>query len=290
MSNQNSRDAEAIVLARRAGELHTPYVAIDGIPYGSRRHEHFSLYARDWKRQQRPVVVWIPGAWRQPKDLRVYPTVARALVEDGMAVAIPEYSLAAAAWPQQQIDLQRALTQICREIPVLGGDTQRLVLAGDGLGAFMAFQLMLAMHQEAGISSVPAKLCGWMALDGVWQEESLQAFDAKHVLRQVIKDEGNWAAMRPLTVLRPGLSPGFVVHTPPASTMGTEEFAFRALALGNDITLLQRTESGSRILREINRPNHPLRFSWRAWLRRVTRMDRTELPSDTQGGTHDEDN
>ena len=283
MSNLISRDVEGIMAARKASELQTPFVAIEGIPYGSRRHERFALYARDWKRQHRPVVVWIPGAWRQPRDRRLYPAVARALVEDGMAVAIPEYSLTSAAWPQQHIDVQRALTQICREIPVLGGDTQKLVLAGDGLGAFLAFQLMLSLHRDAGIPSVQAKLCGWMAVDGVWQEESLQTFDAKHVLRQVIVDEGNWTAMRPITALRPGLSPGLVVHTPPAPSLGTEEFAFHALELGNDITLLHRPEGGSRVLRDMNKANHPLRFTWRTWLRRVTGIGSEEQLSDLQG-------
>lgn len=245
-----------------------PLAVIEGIPYGRGKTERFDLYALDWRRQRKPIIVLIPGMWQQARERRPYSALARALIEDGAVVAVVEYSPVSVSWPQQLFDLRRALAQISTEAAVLGGDTQNTILFGDGLGAFLAAQLVFTQQQFHWLPDSQARIAAWVGIDGIWSEENLQALPEKHPLRLLFPDAASWDSVRPLTMLQENMPPAFLVHLPPASLEMAEQFVVRSLSKGNELSFLTRPENPSRIWRGIAKHDHPLRVSLRPWLHR----------------------
>lgn len=260
----------------------TPLTVITRIPYGRKRSERFSLLAADWKSRRRPLVIVIPGRWQQVQERTTYFAVARALVEDGYTVALPEYCSLSLGWPQQLADLQHAISVISRESIALGGDPESLILWGDGLGAFLATQLVLALSRGIWLPLAPCTIKGWVAIDAVWAEESIQHLASRHPLRQLFPEPKRWLEVKNSLAAGEMVPPGLIVHlnqqvssgASPAASQSSltdlESFTYRALTSGNDITLIPRPEESKRIWRGISRHDHPLRITWRPWLHKVT--------------------
>ena len=256
-----------------------PLTVVSKIPYGKKRYERFSLFASG---RRSPLVVLVPGRWQQIPERAAYFTVARALVEDGMTVAVVDYSPLSAGWGQTQLDLQHALVAIVREAVAMGGNAENLVLWCEGLGAFMITQMIYSCIK--GIWQLPSQssISGWLAVDGYWSEENIQQLPARHPLRQLFPDARSWQEQHlAFTSDRP-LPPGLIVHLGQSASAGagsgaasalsaTESFVNRGVQLGNDMTLLTRPEESKRIWRNIEKSDHPLRVTWRPWLQRVTR-------------------
>ena len=266
----STMEPEASKASQSSPSERTPLTIITKIPYGTKSAERFSLFAADWRDQSKPLAILVPGMWQSLKERNIYSGVARALVEDGLTVAMVEYSPLGARWPRQLSDLQRAVPVICSEAKALGGDAERLLLVGDGLGAFLVDQLLVAQAEDVWLSPRTAGICGFIAVDGLWDEGSWPLLGSKHPLRRLITEARTWQELRLLPAEGLKLPPGFLVQVGPKGSEATERFAIQAKQRGSAITVHARYEGGTRIWRGISRKDHPLRVSWRPWLRSVT--------------------
>ncbi|MCL2498073.1 MAG: carboxylesterase family protein [Symbiobacteriaceae bacterium] len=248
-------------------------LVIQQIPYGRQKSERFALYATRDGIAKRPLLVLIPGVWQQAGGRNPYPAVARALAQDGVVVAVVEYGTTNAIWPKQIWDLQAAVAEITRQVPPLGGDPQRLILWGDGWGAFLATHLMNLQTQERWLATSGGNLVAWMVNDPYWVVDQKQQLPRQHPWRRFLPSD---TLFPPHMVMREESlrEPGFVVVVQNgASSLGspladTERLMQQKVQGGGDITLLLRPERGSRLWQGIAKADHPLRVSWRPWLQR----------------------
>ena len=259
-----------------------PLTVITKIPYGKKKPQRFSLLAANWKNALRPIVVLVPGRWQQVGEVNSYFTVARALVEDGMTVAVVEYSSLNSLWPQQFTDVQHALSVIMREAVSVGGDPGSVILCGDGLGSYIVMQMVLSLSKDAWRLPGRCSVAGWMTIDAVWAEDSIMHLPARHPLRVLFPDQKSWSEQKYSPMRDTSTIPGFAVQlghmvapgqssgAPAVSLAAAEAFASRAVRFGGDITFLTRPEESKRIWKNIAKPDHPLRISWRPWLQRIT--------------------
>ena len=215
--------------------------------------------------------------WQQPAERTVYPALCRALAVDGVVVALVEYSNLHAPWPQQLDDLRRALPIIAKEASSLGGDPQRLILAGDGLGAFLASQLLYAQGQQPWLPQTIARMVAWLAVDGLWAAESIQHLANRHPLRLLFPEAHQWQEQLHLPCFGSLPFSCMLVYagqrvssgaTAPA-LQATEALAQRLLSAGAQLTLIPRPEEGRGMWRGISRREHPLRISWRMWFAQI---------------------
>ena len=243
-----------------------PLTIINGIPYGRGREQRFDLYAVNELEKKLPLIIVFPGSWKQVKEKKPYIAVARALVKDNYTVAVAHCPPTEASWPNQLNDARRAVQTIIREAEVLGGDPERIFLVGEGWGAFIATQLILDERHNHWLPENRAHIRGWLTVDALMSEPNLNSLPSGHELRMVFKEQGNWDAVQPLTLLTQGLPPLLAVLSSEANFFTTEAFILEAAKLNNDVNLILRPETASRIWREVGKHQHHIRTLLRPFI------------------------
>lgn len=115
---------------------------IENIPYGEDAQEVLDLYVPT-KKGEYPIILWIHGGAFVGGDKKNVANFARALAEQGYAVAAINYALA----PEGQYPTPILQTNKAYEFLIKGDylekekmDTNQIFLAGDSAGAFIAAQ------------------------------------------------------------------------------------------------------------------------------------------------------
>jgi len=120
-------------------------LAIRDAPFGVDRRQHLDIYApRQAGRRPWPIIVFFyGGSWNSgTKD--GYAFVGRALAARGFLVAIPDYRLVPQiSYPAFLEDNAAAVRWVRAHGAALGGDPDRVVLAGHSAGAYDAAMLAL---------------------------------------------------------------------------------------------------------------------------------------------------
>jgi acetyl esterase/lipase len=114
-----------------------------------------------------PVIVFFYGGGWNSGARAPYRFVAESLAAAGFVVAIPDYRLVPAAhFPDFVDDGAAAVAWVRAHAAALGGDPQRIVLAGHSAGAYIALMLTLDPRFLAARGVDPAAIAGTVALSG----------------------------------------------------------------------------------------------------------------------------
>ena len=129
--------------------------------YGPDERNRIDFFAA---RRDAPVLAFIHGGYWQNRSKEVFSFVAEGPLAWGINVALIGYTLA----PQKRLDgivaeIRAALDWLYKNIPVLGGDENRLLLSGWSAGAHLT---AMAMDHPA--------VAGGLAISGIYDLEPMR--------------------------------------------------------------------------------------------------------------------
>ena len=136
-------------------------------PYGDGVRQRLDVYLPTSRAGPWPVMVFFyGGSWREG-DKRDYRFVGQALAERGVLVVMPNYRLyPAVLWQGVLNDSAAATAWALREAARLGGDPQRVFVAGHSAGAWNAAMLALDARWLRAAGHHPGELAGFAGLAG----------------------------------------------------------------------------------------------------------------------------
>lgn len=140
--------------------------------YGPSPDESLDLYPAVGRNA--PLLVFIHGGYWRSLDKRDFSFLAPAFVRAGVAVAMPNYGLAPATSIEQMVrQMLGALAWLYRNLPQLGIDARRIVVAGHSAGAHLA-AMMLAADWPLWARDLPRNLlCGAVCISGIYDLQPL---------------------------------------------------------------------------------------------------------------------
>jgi len=203
------------------------------VPYGPGPDDLLDLYRPVGAPGDRPpLVVFLHGGYWQEVSKAESGFAAPGLAAAGIALAVPEYTLAPRVSVREIVDQTTgAVRWLTDHAPELGLDRDRVVLAGHSAGAQLAFMAALAVP--------PGTVTGLVLLGGVFDLEPLVHTRINDALGL---DEAEARGLSPLRLVRPGLPPALVI-------LGTgetdefrrqsREFAAAYAAAGNEVAHLE---------------------------------------------------
>lgn len=114
-----------------------------GLPYGPDPRQAFDVYAPRAAGPWPLVVFFYGGSWNSG-ERGGYGWAGRALAAQGFLVALPDYRLVPQVrYPAFVDDAAAAVAEARRQASRLGGDPDRVFLAGHSAGAYIAAQVVL---------------------------------------------------------------------------------------------------------------------------------------------------
>ncbi len=115
------------------------------VPYASGRQHKLDIYLPKDCAQPCPTVFYVHGGGFTALSKDSHWRIARAFTQQGMAVVLPDYSLAPEhPFPAALADVAGAWCHIVQHAAVWGLDPTRLVVGGESAGANLALALALA--------------------------------------------------------------------------------------------------------------------------------------------------
>lgn len=162
-----------------------------------------------------PLLVFIHGGYWRSLDKQDFSFLAPAFVQAGVAVAMPNYDLAPATSIEEMVrQMLRAFAWMYRNLPQLGIDTQRIVVAGHSAGAHLA-AMMLAADWPRWSSDLPRSLLkGAVCISGIYD---LQPLVRAPFLRADLNLDDKTARLVSPVQYQPGLA------TPLITAVGADE-------------------------------------------------------------------
>jgi len=159
--------------AERSAAARAALPATLDIAYGRDPAERLDLFPAATPRA--PVLVYIHGGYWRALDKADASFIAPPFVAAGAAVVVTNYALCPAASIEEIVRQQReALAWVWRHAAELGGDPERIVVAGHSAGGHLA-AMTLATDWPAVDPRLPADLVkGALSLSGVFELEPLR--------------------------------------------------------------------------------------------------------------------
>ena len=174
------------------------------VAYGEGPRRRLDVYAATQGAAARPVIVFFYGGSWSSGTKDGYRFVGRALAARGFVVVIPDYRLVPEVrFPEFLRDNAAAVRWTRTHVAALGGDPDRLVLAGHSAGAYDAAMLAL---DPRWLGADRAAVKGWAGLAGPYdflpfdQPATVAAFDGV----------GDSAATQPVTFASAGDPPALL--------------------------------------------------------------------------------
>jgi acetyl esterase/lipase len=183
-----------------------PGVEIVGsnLAYGSDPRQRIDVYRPRQAAQPLPMIIFFyGGSWNSgTKD--GYAFVGRALASRGFLVAIPDYRLVPQVrYPAFVEDGAAATRWLAANAARLGGDPNRLVIAGHSAGAYNG--AMLA-YDPRWLGSDRDRIRGFIGLAGPYD---FLPFDGP-IAREAFRGTTDLKSTQPVTFVRKGAPPAFL--------------------------------------------------------------------------------
>ncbi len=223
------------------------------LPYGEAgRRNHLDI----WRRADLPADAGAPvllqvhgGAWViGQKEGQAYPLMAH-LAERGWVCVTINYRLSPrATWPDQIVDIKRAIAWTRATIADHGGDPGFLAITGGSAGGHLASLAALTPGLAAyqpGFEDADTSVAAAVPFYGVYDftdrhggaNRGLESLLARRVFKTTLADDRtNWDLASPMSHVRPDAPPFFVLH-------GTND----------TIVPVEQARSFSSMLREVSR-------------------------------------
>jgi acetyl esterase len=173
------RVIRALLLNRRAPEVagiirRVPYV------HGGHRLQTLDVI-RPLGEPPFPVLVYIHGGAHHLGDKGTYDRICKCFAAAGFLVFNVNYRMAPGwGYPEQVKDAAEAINYACRNAGLLGGDSDRVFIAGDSAGAYFATMYTAMAMDEATMQAIPVSECmpadaikGLLLFYGVYNLESV---------------------------------------------------------------------------------------------------------------------
>jgi arylformamidase len=142
------------------------------LAYGEKPAETLDIFSPG--ENNAPVHVYIHGGYWQQTDKTDYSFLSKALIDQGVCVVIPNYTLCPAISIAGIVDqMQKALIWIYRNIESYNGDPQRIQVSGHSAGGHLT--AMMALTDWQGFADdLPANLVkSGVSISGVFDLEPL---------------------------------------------------------------------------------------------------------------------
>jgi acetyl esterase/lipase len=212
------------------------------LAYGTGERQRLDVYAPDAARAPgKPIIVfWYGGGWEHGRKSQ-YRFVGAALAEAGFVAVLPDYRLyPEARFPAFIEDGAQAVAWVARHAAEIGGDPQRIYLAGHSAGAHLA--AMLAYDtQWLTRAGVPAgTVRGYIGLSGPYAlDPNSEVLDAIFASPYGLDD---W---QPVKRVRPEAPPALLLHGTADSVVYVQHAQAMADALhAAGVPAILRTYSG----------------------------------------------
>jgi acetyl esterase/lipase len=140
-------------------------VATD-VAYGPLPRQRLDVWRRSGTQRPAPVLVWFYGGSWNSGARGDYGFAARAFAEKGFVVVVPDYRLVPSVrYPAFVEDAAAAVAWTRANVARLGGDADRIVLAGHSAGAYLAVMLALDTRwlAAAGVDADAVKAVAGLA-------------------------------------------------------------------------------------------------------------------------------
>jgi acetyl esterase/lipase len=136
------------------------------VAYGTRARQRLDVYT-PWHASGRPIIVfWYGGGWEHGRKSQ-YRFVGAALAKAGYVAVLPDYRLfPEVKFPAFVQDGAEALAWVVSHAAEIGGDPQRIFLAGHSAGAHLAGMLAYDAAQLERVGLPRETVRGYIGLSG----------------------------------------------------------------------------------------------------------------------------
>ena len=207
-------------------------VVAHDVAYGSDPRQKVDVYRPRASAQPLPVIVFFYGGSWNSGSKSGYSFVGRALASRGFMVAIPDYRLVPKVrYPAFLQDGAAAIHWIEGHARKLGGDPNRLVIAGHSAGAYNA--AMLA-YDRRWLGVDQANVRGFIGLAGPYD---FLPFTGS-VAREAFRGTEDLASTQPVSFVKKGSPPAFLATGGKDRTVlprNSDSLATRLTAVGSPI-------------------------------------------------------
>ena len=205
------------------------------VAYGAAARQRLDVYTPK-NAANRPIIVfWYGGGWEDGKKSQ-YRFVGAALAKAGYVAVLPDYRLyPEVKFPEFVHDGGAALAWVVSHAGEIGGNPQRIYVAGHSAGAHLAAMLAYDRSQLDRVGLPPGTVRGFIGLSGPY------ALDPNtHTYRAIFGAPFALADWQPVQLAKAGAPPALLLHgeADPVAYVGhARKMAAALAALGVPVTL-----------------------------------------------------
>lgn len=177
------------------------------LPYGTHARQRLDVYSPA-NAQRRPIIVfWYGGGWERGGKSQ-YRFVGAALAKAGYVAVLPDYRLyPEVKFPAFVHDGAEALAWVVSHAAAIGGDPQRIYVAGHSAGAHLAAMLAYDRSQLERVGLPAGTVRGFIGLSGPY------ALNPNNdTYRTIFAAPYTLAAWQPVQLAKQGAPPALLLH------------------------------------------------------------------------------
>jgi acetyl esterase/lipase len=177
------------------------------VPYGTRDRQRLDVYTPR-RASDRPIIVfWYGGGWENGRRSQ-YRFVGAALAKAGYVAVLPDYRLyPEVKFPAFVEDGAQALAWVVSHAAEIGGDRQRIYVAGHSAGAHLAAMLAYDGSRLASVGVPSGAVRGFIGLSGPY------ALDPNNeTYRTIFAAPYALADWQPVQLAKAGAPPALLLH------------------------------------------------------------------------------
>ena len=177
------------------------------VPYGTNPRQRLDVYTPAGATGKPIIVFWYGGGWEEGRKSQ-YRFVGATLAKAGYVAVLPDYRLyPEVRFPAFIQDGAAALAWVASHAAEIGGDPQRIFVAGHSAGAHLAAMLAYDPQQLERVALPPRTIRGFIGLSGPY------ALDPNtDTYRAIFGAPFQPADWQPVLLAKAGAPPALLIH------------------------------------------------------------------------------